>query len=163
MQPEVELSTSGVARRERVLLAIAAAFVAAAASTLALAGLSFTPTRAGLVVGAWLVVFGALHVAFNHWLPGRDPFLLPVAALLAGWGLVLIGRLAPGFLMRQVIWLAISGVALAALVRFRGDLRWLRRFRYTWLFGGLLVLAVTLIFGVNPSGYGPRLWLSAFG
>ena len=33
----------------------------------------------------------------------------------------------------------------------------------SWLVGGLLLLAATLLLGVNPSGYGPRLWLGALG
>jgi cell division protein FtsW (lipid II flippase) len=39
------------------------------------------------------------------------------------------------------------------------NLRFLRRYRYTWLTLGLLLLAATLIFGVNPSGGGAALWL----
>ena len=38
-------------------------------------------------------------------------------------------------------------------------LRWLRRYRYTWLFVGLVLLGLTLFFGVNPSGAGLRFWL----
>jgi len=98
----------------------------------------------------------------NRYLPHRDPFLLPTAALLTGWGLLLIGRLAINFLLRQTIWLLTSTAALLVIVRLSQDLRWLRRFRYTWLFGGLALLAITLVFGVNPSGYGPRLWLGAW-
>jgi cell division protein FtsW (lipid II flippase) len=39
------------------------------------------------------------------------------------------------------------------------NLRLLRRYRYTWLTGGLLLLATTFLFGVNPSGFGATLWL----
>ena len=38
-------------------------------------------------------------------------------------------------------------------------LRWLRRYRYTWLLLGLFLLALTLVFGTNPSGQGLRFWL----
>ena len=44
-----------------------------------------------------------------------------------------------------------------------GDLRWLRRYRYTWLFAGLALTALTFILGVNPSGEGDRLWLGCCG
>jgi cell division protein FtsW (lipid II flippase) len=86
-----------------------------------------------------------------------------VIALLTGWGLLLIARLAVNFLLRQTVWLFIATAALLAIIRAGRDLRWLRRFRYTWLFGGLALLAATLVFGVNPSGHGPRLWLGAQG
>jgi len=86
--------------------------------------------------------------------------LLPVTALLCGWGLIEIARLAPPFLQRQVVWLPVSLVALLAVAAAPRDLRWLRRYRYTWLFAGLLLLAATLVFGVNPSGARvERLWL----
>ncbi len=39
------------------------------------------------------------------------------------------------------------------------NLSLLRRYRYTWLIGGLFLLASTLLFGVNPSGAGAALWL----
>ena len=45
-------------------------------------------------------------------LPRHDPYLLPTAYLLAGWGLAVIWRLAPGFALRQGLWLIISTAAL---------------------------------------------------
>ncbi|MEE8389394.1 MAG: FtsW/RodA/SpoVE family cell cycle protein, partial [Anaerolineae bacterium] len=109
------------------------------------------------------ISFAAAHIFLNRHLPHRDPLLLPVAALLTGWGLLLIGRLAINFFLRQAVWLLISTAVLLTIVWFSRDLRWLRRFRYTWLLGGLALLAATLVFGVNPSGYGLRLWLGVGG
>jgi len=80
-------------------------------------------------------------------------------ALLTGWGLILIDRLAANFLGRQVIWLLLSTAVLLAVSILPPNLRFLRRYRYTWLFAGLILLATTLIFGVNPSGFGAALWL----
>jgi cell division protein FtsW (lipid II flippase) len=59
-----------------------------------------------------------------------------------------------------MVWLPVSLAALLAVAAAPRDLRWLRRYRYTWLFAGLLLLAATLVFGVNPSGAQvERLWL----
>jgi cell division protein FtsW (lipid II flippase) len=149
--------------RERVLLLLAASFLVTGAMTLTLSiprSLTFPLLLAAAV---WVGAFTAAHLFLSRRLPHRDPFLLPVTALLTGWGLLLIGRLASNFLVRQSIWLAISTGALMAVVHLSRDLRWLRRFRYTWLLGGLVLLAATLVFGVNPSGFGLRLWLGAFG
>jgi cell division protein FtsW (lipid II flippase)/cell division protein FtsI/penicillin-binding protein 2 len=148
--------------RERILLLIATAFVLVGALTLAISNRQ-SPVSLLFAVVAWVVSFATAHVLLSRHLPDRDPLLLPAAALLTGLGLLLIERLAVNFLLRQAIWLVISSGALAAIVHLSRDLRWLRRFRYTWLFGGLALLAATLFFGVNPSGYGPRLWLGAFG
>jgi len=157
------------ARRERTLLLIAVAFLLVGVITLAtgqsphVSRLTPHASRLTLVVCVYVASFAGAHILLNRYLPRRDPLLLPTAALLTGWGLLLIGRLAINFLIRQTTWLAISTIVLLTVVRLSRDLRWLRRFRYTWLFGGLTLLAITLIFGVNPSGYGPRLWLGTWG
>ncbi len=88
-----------------------------------------------------------------------DPILLPLIFLLSGFGLVMIARLAPPFVTPQLLWLIAATAALLALVLVPRNLTWLYRYKYAWLSGGLVLLAATLIFGVNPSGYGPRLWL----
>lgn len=166
---------SQATRRERILLLIAAGFILTGILTLRIAergmrNADYAGGYAGLRITdyafafcSFAATFALAHVFLSRYLPEHDPFLLPVAALLAGWGLLLIGRLAANFLVRQTLWLWISTVALLATVRLGRDLRWLRRFRYTWLFGGLALLAATLVLGVNPSGYGPRLWLGAGG
>jgi cell division protein FtsW (lipid II flippase) len=156
---EKRRDTTNVVRRERILLAIAGAFVLTGALALHLTRPHFSVLDLSLTTLAWILAFTAAHAMLHHHLPGRDPLLLPSVALLTGWGLLLIGRLAPNFLLRQIIWLGVSVAALGAIIVLSQSLRWLRRFRYTWLLGGLLLLATTLIFGVNPSGYGPRLWL----
>jgi cell division protein FtsW (lipid II flippase)/cell division protein FtsI/penicillin-binding protein 2 len=106
---------------------------------------------------------GAAHLFLRRRMPGHDPLLLPVAGLLAGLGLLLIRRLAPPFLPRQLIWFALGIALLVACALLPRGLRWLRRYRYTWLIAGLLLLALTLVFGVNPAGTGARLWIGAAG
>jgi cell division protein FtsW (lipid II flippase) len=146
--------------RERLLLVLAGLFVLVGTVTLALAGLDHWSLVHWSLAGAWIVCFGTAHVVLCHYAPGRDPLLLPVAGLLTGWGLLLIARLADvTFLLRQSIWLAISVIAFLMIAARPPGLRWLRRYRYTWLLGGLALLGTTLILGTNPSGYGPRLWL----
>jgi len=92
-----------------------------------------------------------------------DPILLPLIFLLSGLGIVLTARLAPNFLDRQIIWLILSTFLLILINVIPTNLNWLRHYKYGWFFGGLTLLATTLIFGVNPSGYGARLWLSIGG
>ena len=153
----------GAGRVERILLLAAAGFVLVGAVTLYVGKTAFRLPHLLAVVLAHAACYSAAHLALSRMAPKRDPLLLPTAALLTGWGLLLVGRLALSFLLRQTAWLIVSTVALLALVGLGRDLRWLRRFRYTWLFGGLGLLAATLVFGVNPSGYGPRLWLGGLG
>ncbi|MBE7473628.1 MAG: FtsW/RodA/SpoVE family cell cycle protein [Anaerolineales bacterium] len=88
-----------------------------------------------------------------------DPLLLALIFFLSGLGLVLIARLEPGFVRPQLAWLIAATTSLLGVVLLPRNLYWLRRYKYAWLTGGLILLAATLIFGVNPSGFGPRLWL----
>lgn len=111
----------------------------------------------------WLGVFTLAHFRGQHLLPGRDPYLLPAAALLTGWGLLTVWRLLPEFGARQAVWLLIGGGLLIAGMSLPGDLAFLRRYKYVWLSGALLLTAATLILGVNPLGYGPRMWLGCCG
>ena len=104
-----------------------------------------------------------MHLWLQRVAPGHDPLLLPSAIALIGMGLLVISRVAPNFLLRQLIWLVIGLIALAVVVAIPNQLRWLRRFKYTWLLLSLLLLAATLFLGVNPSGGGARLWLRIAG
>lgn len=111
--------------------------------------LSFLP------LGVWTVCAGLAA----YLVPSREPILLPLLYFLSGLGLALVARLAPAFAGRQMIWLVIATGLLLAVNLVPRNLNWLRRYKYSWLFGGLLLLAATLLFGVSPSGFGPRLWL----
>lgn len=97
-------------------------------------------------------------------LPDRDPYLLPAAALLSGLGLMTIWRLYPYFGIRQTIWMLVTVGLFTAGLRLPGNLAFLRRYKYLWLTGGLLLTALTLLFGTNPNGSSsPHLWLGCCG
>ncbi len=115
----------------------------------------------GFVV--WLAGFNLLHRATARRLPDRDPYLLPIAALLTGWGLLTIWRLDTTLGLRQTIWLGVVMLAFYGGLRLPDALGLLRRYKYLELTGGLLLTALTFIFGVYPGGEGPRLWLGCCG
>jgi cell division protein FtsW (lipid II flippase) len=116
-----------------------------------------------LAYAVWLIGFGVAHRQSRRCLPQRDPFLLPIVALIAGWGLLTVWRLTPTFGLRQTVWLAVGLLLFTLGLRLPSDLRFLRRYKYLWLTGGLLLTALTLLFGTNPLGEGPRLWLGCCG
>jgi cell division protein FtsW len=155
--------SAAATRRERILLALGAVFVL-------LNHLALTLVRGRGVMGmwpilVWMLCAAAAHLVLGYLLPKRDSYLLPVVMLLTGWGLTLVARLAPAFGVRQVIWTVIATAAMLGVCALPPDLRILRRYRYTWLLAGLVLLAATLLFGTNPSGdpYAPRLWLGGWG
>lgn len=111
----------------------------------------------------WAVAFTAAHIATSRRLPHRDPYILPVAAILSGWGLLTIWRLFPDHGLRQTLWIAFGAAVVILGVRLPSNLRWLRRYKYLFLSAGLALTALTLILGTNPLGNGPRMWLGCCG
>jgi cell division protein FtsW (lipid II flippase) len=116
-----------------------------------------------LGVAVWALLFTLAHRQVLRRLPTSDPYLLPVVALLSGWGLMVVWRLLPGFGLRQTVWLGLGLVVFIAGLRLDSELRFLRRYKYLWLFGSLALTALTLIVGINPMGFGPKMWLGCCG
>jgi cell division protein FtsW (lipid II flippase) len=113
---------------------------------------------------AWLILIIIADWQTRRFLRDRDSYLLPVAALLSGWGLMTIWRLYPEFGLRQTMWFAIVIILFCLGLRLPPNLEFLRRYKYVLLTGGLILTAFTLIFGTNPAGSaGPRLWLGCCG
>ncbi|TFG73489.1 MAG: hypothetical protein E4H27_00645, partial [Anaerolineales bacterium] len=147
------------------LLGIAGLFVLTGVIALDAGLLPTSLTRGHLLalLGGWIACWAATCWFLYHRLSSCDPLILPVVAFLTGWGLLLQARLAPNFMLRQLLWLFVGNICLCFIAITPNIPRLLRRYRYTILTFGLILLGATLIFGVNPSGYGQRLWLGAFG
>jgi cell division protein FtsW (lipid II flippase) len=117
-------------------------------------------------------LFIALLYGMHLWLhftrPRTDQVLLPVVATATVLGLVMIQRLEPslaegfrGIANKQVVWITAGMVAMWATVAFLRDLNWLRRYKYTFAIGGIILVAATLLFGSDAgSGSGVRLWFN---
>jgi cell division protein FtsW (lipid II flippase) len=117
---------------------------------------------AGFLVWGVLITFA--HRATVKHLPERDPYLLPAAALLNGWGLLTIWRLDEEFGIRQTMWLSVSIIIfILAISAQKKIFNFLKRYKYVLLSSGLFITALTLLFGTNPLGIGPRLWLGCCG
>ncbi|MFQ5594187.1 MAG: FtsW/RodA/SpoVE family cell cycle protein, partial [Anaerolineae bacterium] len=145
---------------EFLLLLITIATTAAGFALLALVETGGVTPRS--LQPAWLLagVLLIAHVVLTwRYGPHSDQVVLPLAGLLTGLGLVLAHRLAPALAGRQTNWALLGIAAMTVVAGAPWPMRWLRRYRYTWAFLGLMLVALTLFFGVRPSGAGPRLWL----
>lgn len=111
----------------------------------------------------WGVFVQRLHHSITKRLPDADPYLFPAAALLSGWGLLTVWRLDSNFGARQAIWLGISLIVLFFGLRLPRTLDSIRKYKYLLLTSGLVLTGLTLLFGTNPLGYGPHLWLGCCG
>jgi cell division protein FtsW (lipid II flippase) len=112
---------------------------------------------------SWVTIFTLAHIQTRNQLPDADPYILPIAALLTGWGILTIYRLVPTFGLRQTAWLLFCGLIFLLGLRLSPNLRFLRRYKYVWLTSGLLITALTIVFGVDPGGGNERAWLGCCG
>lgn len=161
-------ANSELARRELRLLQLAFGFLLLTSTTLTLAGVAdgrslLASLQHWVALPCWLSAAWLLRRSLGRSNPARDPLLLPLMLLLCGWGLLIVWRLAPRLGARQTAWFLVGVLVLAELLRTPRDLGWLRRYRYLWLVGGLALTALTLVFGTNPAGGEPRLWLGCCG
>lgn len=113
------------------------------------------------------LIYGC-HLWFNFASPNADQVLLPIVATLTVLGLVMIQRLEPslsaafrGIANKQVVWITAGMIALWSMVALLRDLNWLRRYKYTFALGGIILVGATLIFGSDAgNGTGVRLWFN---
>jgi cell division protein FtsW (lipid II flippase) len=158
-------------RREARLLGLAFAYLCLIALALAISPVVRAQDWSALgsrwmhtvVLPVWLTCAWLVCRQLRRVKPMRDPFLLPVSFMLAGWGMMLIWRLLPNFGARQTGWFIVAVLIMLLILRGPITLTWLRQYRYLWLLGGILLTALTLVFGTNPSGGEPRLWLGCCG
>jgi cell division protein FtsW (lipid II flippase) len=116
-----------------------------------------------IALALWVFFSWRTHDSILRRLPDADPYLFPAAALLSGWGLLTVWRLDSVFGARQAIWLGISMLVLYFGTRLPTTLNSIRKYKYILLSAGLVLTSLTLIFGTNPLGFGPRLWLGCCG
>lgn len=116
-----------------------------------------------LGVLVWVGGFSLIHQQVQKRLPESDPYILPCAALLTGWGLLTVWRLTSAYGARQTAWLAVSLLVFWLGLKFPVFLTWLRRYKYLSLIGILLLTTLTFFFGTYPGGTGPDLWLGCCG
>ncbi|MBL0003216.1 MAG: FtsW/RodA/SpoVE family cell cycle protein [Actinomycetales bacterium] len=124
---------------------------------------------AGLVAigGGLLVLVLLFHLVLRWKASYADPLLLPIATLLNGLGLVMIHRLDlaagdygfDGDAFRQLIWTGVSIIVAGALLWTLRDHRTLRRYTYTAMALGVLLLVLPLVPGLGSEQLGSRIWI----
>jgi cell division protein FtsW (lipid II flippase) len=95
----------------------------------------------------------AAHLVLRITLPNADPYLFPLVALLASFGLVEIYRIDDGLARLQAQWFVIGlGLFTATIVLLR-DYRKLENYRYLIAIGGILLLLLPRAFAPTNGAY----------
>ena len=110
-------------------------------------------TYGGIFLGLCL----AAHIFLRFTLPNADPYLFPLVALLACFGLVVIYRIDDTLAREQAQWFVVGLIAFAAVILFLRDYRVLERYRYTIAFIGLGLLVLPRLPGIGAQVNGAYL------
>ena len=111
----------------------------------------------------WLLSFFLVQYFTLTKVGKTDPLLISLTGLLVGWGLLSIWRIDPYFGLRQTIWVAVAALIYILGLQLPSGLGFLRKYKYLLLVSGLALMGLTLVFGTNPMGGGPKLWLNFWG
>jgi len=165
----IRLRTPARRRNLELVLLLLALLVDAAAMVLlqlgALGRLGGTMLGLSALLAVLVLV---VHVALRVVAPEADPFLLPIATLLNGLGIVGIARIdlakhlvgwdAAG--VRQIAWTAIAiVVALVVVIALRNH-RVLQRFRYLSFVVAVVLLLLPVVPGLGRPVNGAYVWIS---
>jgi cell division protein FtsW (lipid II flippase) len=103
--------------------------------------------------GVFLALCFAAHLVIRFTLPNADPYLFPLVALLASFGLVEIYRISDTLARQQAQWFVI-GLALFAItiIAFR-DYQRLERYRYVIALAGIGMLVLPRLFSPVNGAY----------
>ncbi len=106
-----------------------------------------------VLYGAYfLALCVATHFVIRARLPDADPFIFPLVALLAAFGVVMLYRLDEGLARDQANWFVLGLVLFSLTIIFLRDYEALERYRYVIASASLLLLALPRILGDATNG-----------
>jgi cell division protein FtsW (lipid II flippase) len=99
----------------------------------------------------------ATHIVIRVTLPNADPYMFPLVALLASFGIVMIYRIDATLARQQAQWFVLGLVLFAATIVFLRDYRKLERYRYTIVAVSLGLLLLPRVPGIGAQVNGAYL------
>jgi cell division protein FtsW (lipid II flippase) len=107
--------------------------------------------------GIFLLLCLGVHMFIRFALPDADPYLFPLVALLASFGLVMIYRIDEDLARQQAGWFVIGIAFFIATVLWLRDVRVLERYRYVIAAVGIGLLATPRLPGIGAQVRGAYL------
>jgi cell division protein FtsW (lipid II flippase) len=117
-----------------------------------------TVSNLSLTYGAFFLALCLVaHLVIRFTLPYADPYLFPLVAVMACFGLVVIYRIDDTLARQQAQWFVVGLVLFTLTILFLRDLRVLERYRYTIALAGLLLLFLPRVPGIGQQVNGAYL------
>jgi cell division protein FtsW (lipid II flippase) len=99
----------------------------------------------------------AAHVVIRMTLPHADPYVFPLVAALASFGIVVVYRIDPAQARRQAEWFVVGLILFVLTIVLFRDYRKLERYRYTIVVASLAILALPRVPGLGEYTNGAYL------
>jgi cell division protein FtsW (lipid II flippase) len=117
-------------------------------------------TYGAMFLGLCLAAHFLLRATLRH----ADPYLFPLVALLASFGIVMLYRIDQDYALKQAQWFVVGLILFSATIWFLRDYRMLERYRYVIALTaiGLLVLPRFPLIGDEVNGAYLGVKLGAF-
>src|SRR5437763_1202995 len=135
------------------------------ASLLVTAGFAGVFIQRSNVISNVSLTYGAIflglclagHIFLRMTVPRADPFLFPLLAVLASFGIVMVYRIDPTLARQQAQWFVLGLVLMAVTIIAFRDYRKLERYRYIIVFVSLGLLVLPRLPGIGYAANGAYL------
>ena len=97
------------------------------------------------------------HVVLRLTLPHADPYIFPLVAVLASFGIVMVYRIDSTLARQQAQWFVLGLILFAATIILLRDYRKLERYRYTIVAVSLFILILPRLPGIGYAANGAYL------
>ena len=117
-------------------------------------------SNVSLTYGAFfLALCVAVHIVIRLAAPHADPYLFPLAAMLASFGIVMLYRIDPTLARQQAQWFVVGLALFATVIVALRDGRYaaLERYRYTIALAGIIGLMLPRLPGIGEQVNGAYL------
>lgn len=110
-----------------------------------------------IMAGVMCVLIAYAHFVVNKFFPGGDKFLVTFVSVLPVIGIAVLYRLDPSIAVKQVLWFIIGISVYIALVIILPDLKRFAKFKYLYLAGTVIFMAMATFIGVTR--FGAKNWV----